>query len=143
MSDYNLPSSQRDGRGRILIADDDESIRRMLGEYLEDEGYRVHLAADGMQALQAMSGFAPDLVLLDVTMPGLDGLEVARRLRAKHNQSSPRILMQSGLGDAAARSAGLRAGADEYVAKPMRPHELVQRIQTLLRDADGGGAVCA
>jgi DNA-binding response OmpR family regulator len=143
MSDYSLPSSHLDGRGRILIADDDESIRRMLGEYLEDEGYLVHLAADGIQALQAMSGFAPDLVLLDVTMPRLDGLEVARRLRAKRAKSSPRILMQSGLGDAAARSAGLRAGADEYVTKPMRPRELVQRIQALLCDADGNDADCA
>jgi DNA-binding response OmpR family regulator len=138
MSDYGLPPGQPGGRGRILIADDDEPLRRMLGAYLEDEGYLVHLAADGQQALEAVPGFLPDLVLLDVEMPKLDGLEVARRLRAACNmaEGNLRILMLSGLGDDVARAAGLRAGADEYLTKPMRPRELLQRIQALLRHAE-------
>jgi two-component system OmpR family response regulator len=120
-----------------LIADDDEALRRMLGMYLEDAGYLVRLAADGKQALEAASGFAPDLVLLDVTMPKLDGLEVARRLRAKRDVCNTRILMLSGLGGDIARSAGLQAGADEYVTKPVQPLELLRRIDVLLRDAEG------
>lgn len=139
MSDYSysLSSSQLAGRRRILIADDDEPLRRMLGEYLEDVGYLVHLVEDGMQAVEAAPVFLPDLVLLDVAMPKLNGLEVARRLRAKSNT---RILMLSGLSDDTARAAGLRAGADDYLIKPMRPRELLRRIQALLCSAEGSDA---
>lgn len=142
MSDGDASASQAGGRGRILIADDDELLRRMLGAYLEDEGYLVHQAADGQQALEAAPGFAPDLVLLDVTMPELDGLEVARRLRAECSMANGnlRILMLSGLVGDAARSAGLGAGADEYLTKPLRPRELLRRIQALLREAEGSDA---
>jgi DNA-binding response OmpR family regulator len=111
-----------------LIANDDEALRRMLGMYLEDAGYLVRLAADGNQALEAVLGFAPDLVLLDVTMAKLDGLEVARRLRAKCDASNTRILMLSGLSGDIARSAGLQAGANEYMTQPVQPLELLRRI---------------
>jgi DNA-binding response OmpR family regulator len=118
---------------RILIADDDEPTRRMLAEWLEQEGYQIWVAADGEQALEAAPRFLPDLILLDVTMPKIDGLEVARRVRAEGNaRSRLRILMVSGLDDDLDRVAGLRAGADDYVTKPVRPRELLLRIQALL-----------
>lgn len=115
---------------RILIADDDEPTRRTLAEYLEQEGFQVHMAADGKQALEAAWNFLPDLILLDVKMPEIDGLEVARRLHAKSNVP---IIMLSALSDDIDRVAGLSAGSDDYVTKPVRPRELLLRIQGLLR----------
>lgn len=126
---HHPPSSQCTVHRRILVADDDESTRRMLGRCLEDEGYQIYLAADGKQALDAAPSFIPDLILLDVTMPEVDGLEVARRVRAKSNT---RILMLSGLAYEADRVAGLRAGADDYLTKPVRLLDLLLRIQRLL-----------
>jgi len=121
---------QQDHKRRILIADDDELTRRTLADYLEQEGYQVRVAADGRQALEAAADFLPDLILLDVKMPEIDGLEVVRRLHAK---SSVPIIMLSGLSDDIDRVAGLSAGSDDYVTKPIRPRELLLRIQGLLR----------
>jgi DNA-binding response OmpR family regulator len=124
-------------RRRILIADDDESMRRMLAESLEQEGYQVQQAADGRQALETASSFLPDLILLDVKMPEIDGLEVARRLHAKSNVP---IIMLSALTDDIDRVAGLSAGSDDYVTKPVRPRELLLRMQALLRRAEASEA---
>lgn len=129
MNYYCLPPSQLARPRRILVADDDEPLRRMLGQCLEDEGYQVHLAANGKQALEVMSSFLPDLILLDVTMPELDGIEVARRVRA---ESDMPILMISGLAHQVDRDAGLSAGATDYMIKPMRPCDLLTRIEQLL-----------
>src|SRR5258708_13965638 len=119
-----------DRRRRILIVDDDEPTRRMLGESLEQEGYQVELAEDGRHALEIASSFLRDLILLDVKMPDLDGLEVARRLHAKSNVP---LRMLSALTDDIDRVAGLSAGSDDYVTKPVRPRELLLRMQALLR----------
>jgi DNA-binding response OmpR family regulator len=126
-----------DRRRRILIVDDDEPTRRMLGESLEQEGYQVELAEDGRHALEIASSFLPDLILLDVKMPDIDGLEVARRLHAKSNVP---IIMLSALTDDIDRVAGLSAGSDDYVTKPVRPRELLLRIQGLLRRVEASEA---
>jgi two-component system response regulator VicR len=128
MSIYPTPPHKQ--ARRILIADDDEALQRMLADYLTQEGYQVRTAVDGKQALEVVSQFAPDLVLLDVKMPEIDGLEVARRLHAKSNVP---IIMLSALGEDIDRVAGLSAGSDDYVTKPVRPRELLLRIQGLLR----------
>jgi len=126
----SVETTPMDRRRRILIVDDDEPTRRMLGESLEQEGYQVELAEDGRHALEIASSFLPDLILLDVKMPDIDGLEVARRLHAKSNVP---IIMLSALTDDIDRVAGLSAGSDDYVTKPVRPRELLLRIQGLLR----------
>lgn len=126
-----------DRKRRILIADDDEPTRRLLAQSLEEEGYQVQVAADGRQTLEIASNFLPDLILLDVKMPEIDGLEVARRLHAK---SSIPIIMLSALTDDIDKVAGLSAGSDDYVTKPVRPRELLLRMQALLRRAEASEA---
>src|SRR5215813_5533910 len=129
----NIEAAQHEHKRRILIADDDEPTRQMLAEFLEEEGYEVRLAEDGTQTLETASSFLPDLILLDVKMPEIDGLEVARRVHAKSNIP---IIMLSALTDDIDRVAGLSAGSDDYVTKPVRPRELLLRIQGLLRRAE-------
>lgn len=124
-------------RRRILLADDDEVGRRVLTEYLEQEGYQVQQAADGREALAAIASSLPDLIILDVKMPELDGLEVVRRV---HARSTVPIIILSALSDDIDRVAGLSAGSDDYVTKPVRPRELLLRIQALLRRADAADA---
>src|SRR5262249_1076014 len=133
----SVEPAQQDHKRRILIVDDDEATRLMLAEYLEEEGYQVRTAEDGAQTLEAVSSFLPDLILLDVKMPEIDGLEVARRV---HAQSNIPIIMLSALTDDIDRVAGLSAGSDDYVTKPVRPRELLLRIQGLLRRAEAGKA---
>jgi DNA-binding response OmpR family regulator len=132
-----IEKSYADRKRRILIADDDEPMRRLLAESLEEEGYQVQVAADGRQALETASSFLPDLVLLDVKMPEVDGLEVARRLHAK---SSVPIIMLSALAEDIDRVAGLSAGSDDYITKPVRPRELLLRMQSLLRRSEASEA---
>lgn len=132
-----VEKSYAERKRRILIADDDEPTRRLLAESLEEEGYQVQVAADGRQALETASSFLPDLVLLDVKMPEIDGLEVARRLHAK---SSVPIIMLSALTEDIDRVAGLSAGSDDYITKPVRPRELLLRMQSLLRRSEASEA---
>jgi DNA-binding response OmpR family regulator len=126
-----------DRKRRVLIADDDEPMRRMLAESLEQEGYEVQMAGDGRQTLEVASSFLPDLILLDAKMPEIDGFEVARRLHAKSNVP---IIMVSALSDDIDRVAGLSAGSDDYVTKPVRPRELLLRIQAILRRTEASEA---
>jgi two-component system response regulator MprA len=115
----------------ILVVDDDPPIRRMLERTLVAEGYEVRTAADGGSALVEVERSAPDLLVLDVAMPGLDGLEVCRRVRAK-GLGFPVLLLtaRDAVGE---RVAGLDAGADDYLVKPFAPEELLARIRALLR----------
>jgi two-component system response regulator MprA len=115
----------------ILVVDDDAPIRRMLGRTLTAAGYAVESAPDGGAALAAVEQSVPDLIVLDVAMPGLDGLAVCRRLRAR-GLSTPVLLLtaRDGLAD---RVHGLDAGADDYVVKPFETEELLARIRALLR----------
>jgi two-component system, OmpR family, response regulator MprA len=115
----------------ILVVDDDPPIRRMLERTLAAEGYEVASAADGGAALASVERSAPDVVVLDVAMPGLDGLAVCRRLRAK-GLALP-ILLLTARDAVADRVAGLDSGADDYLVKPFASEELVARVRALLR----------
>ena len=125
----------------ILVVDDDAPIRRMLERTLAAGGYEVGLAADGGEALAHVERSAPDLLVLDVTMPGLDGLAVCRRLRAK-GLALP-ILLLTARDSVPDRVAGLEAGADDYLVKPFAPEELLARVRALLRRGEQPAQVLA
>jgi len=116
---------------RVLVVDDDAPVRRMLRRTLAAEGLEVVAAADGGQALAAAERDPPDLVVLDVAMPGMDGLAVCRRLRAA-GVAAP-VLMLTARDAVADRVAGLDAGADDYLVKPFAPEELLARLRALGR----------
>jgi len=120
-------------RVRILVADDDPAVRESLRRSLSFNGYEVALASDGTTALAAATDPAPDLVLLDVNMPGMDGLEVCRRLRA--SGSDVPVLILTARVEVGDRVLGLDAGADDYLPKPFALEELLARIRALLRRA--------
>ena len=127
-------AARHDGRmadAAILVVDDDAPIRRMLERTLAAEGYAVESAADGGDALVSVERSTPDLILLDVTMPGLDGLAVCRRLRDK-GLATP-VLLLTARDELDDRVAGLDAGADDYVVKPFETVELLARVRALLR----------
>jgi DNA-binding response OmpR family regulator len=115
---------------RILVVDDEEVIADLIGTGLRYEGFEVAVAADGREALARAAAFAPHLVVLDWMLPGLDGLEVCRRLRA---QSDVAILMLTAKGELDERVAGLDGGADDYLVKPFKFQELLARIRAILR----------
>jgi DNA-binding response OmpR family regulator len=117
-------------RKTILIADDDPTIRDVLEQYLKREGFRVLIATNGQAALQTARSEKPDLVVLDLMMPELDGWEVCRRLRA---ESTLPILMLTARGEEYERILGLGLGADDYVTKPFSPGEVVARIKAIFR----------
>ncbi len=118
---------------RVLVVDDDATVREVVVDYLGRAGLDVAEAGDGAVALVAARTDRPDLVLLDIMLPGLDGLEVCRRLRAEHGDLP--VVMLSARGDEDDRVLGLEVGADDYVTKPFSPRELVLRIQSVLRRA--------
>ncbi|WP_420368124.1 MtrAB system response regulator MtrA [Curtobacterium sp. L1-20] len=115
---------------RILVVDDDQALAEMIGIVLRSEGYEPEFSADGNDAVDAFHSTKPDLVLLDVMLPGIDGIEVCKRIRA---ESGTPIIMLTARGDTADVVAGLENGADDYVVKPFNPKELVARIRTRLR----------
>jgi len=116
----------------ILVVDDDTEIRTLLHEYLQKQGYRVTAAADGKGLRAAVAVSRPDLIILDLMLPGEDGLTLCRDLRAK---SEIPIIMLTARGDETDRIVGLELGADDYVAKPFSPRELLARIKSVLRRA--------
>jgi len=120
-------------RGTILVVDDDADIRRFVEMNLRLEGYRVVSAADGAMALAMVATEVPDLVLLDVMMPGVDGIEVTRRLRSDSRTSTMPIIMLTAKSITADRVLGLTAGADDYIIKPFDTLELVARVRSTLR----------
>jgi two-component system response regulator MprA len=125
------------GTERVLVVDDDHSLRRMLERSLLAEGFAVQAVADGGAALAAIERSAPDLVVLDVTLPGMDGLAVCRRLRDK-GIGLP-VLMLTARDAVADRVAGLEVGADDYLVKPFATEELVARLRALMRRGAGAG----
>jgi two-component system response regulator MprA len=116
---------------KILVVDDERAVRESLRRALELEGYAVELAEDGEVALSRVGAATPDAVILDVLMPGIDGLEVCRRLRAGAN--SVPVLMLTARAEVDSRVAGLDAGADDYLPKPFALAELLARLRALLR----------
>ena len=118
---------------RILIVDDEQSIVRLLQAYLEREGFDVATATDGVSALQMWRSFRPQLVMLDLLLPEIDGLEVCRRLRSETRTAGIPIIMLTAKSSEPDRIVGLELGADDYVTKPFSPRELAARIKAVLR----------
>jgi DNA-binding response OmpR family regulator len=115
---------------RVLLVDDDTKLYELLASYLEQNGVNVTCASDGRKGLMALDAGVYDAVLLDVMMPGMDGLEVCRRIRAKSNIP---VLMLTARGDETDRVVGLELGADDYIPKPFSPRELLARLKAVLR----------
>jgi two-component system, OmpR family, phosphate regulon response regulator OmpR len=119
---------------QLLMIEDDARLATMVGEYLRGNGFAFEHAMDGPTGLQALRSAPPDLVILDLMMPGIDGLEVCRRLRALPGDVARiPVLMLTGKGDAMDRIIGLELGADDYLSKPFEPRELLARIRAILR----------
>jgi two-component system response regulator MprA len=116
---------------RLLVVDDDPSLREALALVLDLNGFEVSTAQDGREAIRTLAVASPDAVILDVLMPGLDGLEVCRRMRATGDRTP--VLMLTARAEVGDRVAGLEAGADDYLAKPFAREELVARLRALLR----------
>ena len=127
-----------EGQRSVLIVDDEPTIVEVVARYLERAGYRTQTAANGEQALEAAARERPDLVVLDLMMPGIDGLRVMRRLRDQASEPVGVILLTA-RGEESDRVTGLRLGADDYVVKPFSPVELVARVDAVLRRVDKPG----
>jgi DNA-binding response OmpR family regulator len=119
-------------KGTVLLVDDEPTILEVVGRYMERAGYETHRAADGSEALRLAAQHRPDLVVLDLMLPGIDGIEVMRQL---HGAPGPRIavILLTARGEESDRLVGLRQGADDYVVKPFSPAELVARVDAVLR----------
>ncbi|MFD7742121.1 response regulator transcription factor [Streptomyces sp. MJM8645] len=122
----------------ILVIDDDPTVAEVVAGYLTRAGHHVDRAADGALGLDLAERTRPDLLVLDLMLPGLDGLEVLRRLRASAGGAALPVVLLTAKGDEADRILGLELGADDYVTKPFSPRELVLRVQSVLRRARAG-----
>ena len=118
---------------QILIVEDEIEIAELLQLYLEKEGFTCRVCRDGVNALVVFQEMQPDLVILDLMIPGLDGLEVCARIRQKPGLKDPYILILTAKGEELDRIIGLSTGADDYMVKPFSPKELVARARALLR----------
>jgi len=133
-NDINTSKAPFAGK-KILIVDDEASIRRILETRFKMLGYEISTAGDGEEALQIFEDTEPDLVILDIMMPKVDGYGVTKEIRANHDTP---IIILTALGDVAERITGLELGADDYVVKPFSPKELEARVKAILRRAAGG-----
>ena len=125
----------------ILVVEDDDDIRELVSFSLEDEGYRVEQAADGLRGLELAEELQPDLIILDLMLPGRDGLSVCRELNRRSNDTPPSpVLMLTARGEEIDRIIGFEYGADDYVVKPFNIRELMLRVRAILRrkNADNG-----
>jgi two-component system response regulator ResD len=135
LRDNRAVSSEDHKRGSVLVVDDEPTIAEVVARYLDRAGYETCIAGDGLQAIQMAGEQRPDLVVLDLMLPGLDGLEVMRRLRdADHGHVA--VILLTAKGEESDRVIGLRLGADDYVVKPFSPAELVARVDAVLRRVD-------
>ena len=132
-----MADGNRTMRGRILIVDDDTALSEMLSIVLRNEGYDTYLVATGYKAVPAFREFKPDLLLLDLMLPGMDGIDVCRAIRA---ESGVPIVMLTAKGDTVDVVVGLESGADDYVVKPFKPKELVARFRARVRRNEVPGA---
>ncbi|NEP46794.1 MAG: response regulator transcription factor, partial [Okeania sp. SIO2H7] len=117
----------------ILIVEDEAEIAQLIQLYLEKESFTCHICRDGITALEQFKVVQPDLIILDLMLPGLDGLEVCARIRQQPGSKDPYILMLTARGEEIDRIIGLSTGADDYMVKPFSPRELVARVRALLR----------
>ena len=127
------PGAPLSARGRVLIVDDDQALSEMLGIVLRGEGFEPVFCGDGAQALQVFRSCKPDVVLLDLMLPGRDGIDVCRSIRA---ESGVPIVMLTAKTDTVDVVVGLESGADDYIVKPFKPKELVARIRARMRRND-------
>lgn len=125
---------------RILVVDDDADLRRLVGEFLRSHGLEVEVARDAREMDARLAASRYDLIILDLMMPGEDGLSVLRRLRG---DPRPAIIMLSAMGEDTDRIVGLEVGADDYLAKPCNPRELLARVRAVLRRREGAGGTGA
>jgi two-component system alkaline phosphatase synthesis response regulator PhoP len=121
---------------RILIVEDDRDIAELVGRYLEKAGFAAETLASGREALKAIADRPPDLLILDLMLPHVDGLEICRAVRGSEKTSAIPIIMLTARADESERIVGLEIGADDYIAKPFSPNELVARVRALLRRAN-------
>ena len=131
---------------QLLMIEDDTRLANMVGEYLRQSGYGFSHAADGTSGLAALQSSAPDLVILDLMLPDMDGLEVCRRIKSQGNtgeHAHTAVLMLTAKGDPMDRIIGLEIGADDYLPKPFEPRELLARIRAVLRRGGEAGAASA
>lgn len=124
----------------VLVVDDDEQIRKLAAKLLREHGYRVSVARDGREMRQALQSAQIDLIILDIMLPGGNGLDLCREIRAS---SATPVIMLTALGSDTDRIVGLEIGADDYLSKPFNPRELLARINAVLRRARGGGSGAA
>ena len=122
-------------RGSVLVVDDEPTIAEVVARYLQRAGYHARIAGDGPTAVQLARTLRPDLVVLDLMLPGLDGLEVMRRIR-DDDRDRIAVILLTAKGEESDRVIGLRLGADDYVVKPFSPAELVARVDAVLRRVD-------
>ena len=130
-------------RGSVLVVEDEPTIAEVVARYLERAGYGARTAADGPKAIELAAAERPDLVVLDLMLPGIDGLEVMRRLREGEQRDRIPIILLTAKGEESDRVTGLRLGADDYVVKPFSPAELVARVDAVLRRVDTSPAHAA
>ncbi|UKJ74097.1 response regulator [Azospirillum brasilense] len=128
----------------LLVVDDDREIRTLLSQFLTRHGFRVTGAKDGVEMMRTLDSARVDLIVLDLMMPGEDGLSLCRRLRAAPDTVQTPVIMLTAMGEETDRIVGLEMGADDYLAKPFSPRELLARVKAVLRRASGppvaGGA---
>ena len=122
----------------VLVVDDEPTIREVVVRYLQREGYRTLEAADGARAKELLEQHSPNLVVLDIMLPGTDGLQLCRWIRSRSNLP---VIMLTARGEEADRIVGLELGADDYVTKPFSPRELVARLKAIMRRAEPDGEV--
>ncbi len=123
---------------KILVIDDEPSILNLVSAYLKAENYEVYTATDGPEGLQAARAYRPDLIVLDIMLPGMDGIELLAQLR---RESSVYVIMLTARSEETDKIVGLSVGADDYVTKPFSPRELVARIKAALRRIASGGTL--
>jgi two-component system response regulator ResD len=136
-----MPSRSAESSPYVLVVDDEPTIGEVVCRYLQRAGFAAGCAGDGPQALAMSAAQRPDLVILDIMLPGIDGLEVMRRLHEDADPDRPRpaVILLTAKGEESDRIVGLRRGADDYVVKPFSPGELLARVEAVLRRARGGG----
>jgi DNA-binding response OmpR family regulator len=132
-------SKSREDRGRVLVVDDERTIAEVVSKYLERAGYQTRQAHAGPEAFSSARSWRPDLIVLDVMLPGFDGIEVMRRLRDADTDGvahrGPAVILLTARAEESDRIVGLRRGADDYVVKPFSPAELVARVDAVMRRA--------